>query len=252
MRQQELTGYILHAKAYQEKRAIYQLFSIEFGVVSGVGMRGVPSFVPLTLFATGKNALKTFTQIQPLPTARLMPIRGQVQYALLYMNEVLSRLLEPESSCEMLWNAYHEEVVQLCTLVEIGSQNLLDELKQALRRFERALFIELGVSIDFAYDGLGMPIASDKYYRFVPEVGFVPNDSMLIDQVNNDGRKLSHATYLGIHLLEMSCAQSDQGVYVQHLQLFGNLQRDVMDYLLGYKPLHSRKLWRQSLYYQSV
>lgn len=242
----------MHAKAYQEKRAIYQLFSIEFGMVSGVGMRGVPSFVPLTLFATGKNALKTFTQIQPLPTARLMPIRGQVQYALLYMNEVLSRLLEPESSCEMLWNAYHEEVVQLCTLVEIGSQNLLDELKQALRRFERALFIELGVSIDFNYDSLGVPIASDKNYRFVPEVGFVPNSSALINKVSDEGKKLSRLVYLGEHLLEMGQAQSNQNLYVKHLQAFSQLQRDVLDYLLGYKPLHSRKLWRQSLQYQSV
>ena len=44
MKNEPLTGYLLHARAYQEKRAIYQFFSAEHGVVHGMGVRGMPSF----------------------------------------------------------------------------------------------------------------------------------------------------------------------------------------------------------------
>ncbi|SPX85475.1 Recombination protein O [Moraxella ovis] len=221
-------------------------------MVSGVGARGMPSFVPMTLFATGKNALKSFTQIQPSPEVSLTPIMGQTQYALLYMNEVLSRLLVPESPCEVLWQVYHDEIMQLRGLGVIEACDSLSDLKQALRRFERALFDELGVSLDFECDGLGESIEADGYYRFVPEVGFVPIGSTLINKANDEGKKLSRVSYLGSDLLEMARAQSNQDLYVKHLQSFSQLQRDVMDYLLEYKPLHSRNLWRQSLQYQSV
>jgi len=45
MKNEPLTGYLLHARAYQEKRAIYQFFSAEHGVVHGMGVRGMPSFL---------------------------------------------------------------------------------------------------------------------------------------------------------------------------------------------------------------
>ena len=57
MRNEPLTGYLLHARAYQEKRAIYQFFSAEHGVVHGMGVRGMPSFMVVILFASGQNAL---------------------------------------------------------------------------------------------------------------------------------------------------------------------------------------------------
>lgn len=251
MRQQQLIGYVLHARPYQEKRSIYQLFSSEFGMVHGVGVRGLPCFVPMTLFATGKNSLKTFKQIQPMPNISLIPIQGQLQYALLYMNEVLIRLLAVESPCDKLWQSYHTEVLQLQEY-QMSSHGLLDMVKQALRRFERALFEEMGVSIDFCYDGLGVPIAPKMYYRFVPEMGFIPNQSILVNQANDEGKKVSRITYLGADLLQMANAKIDKNLYVVHLSAFGQIQRDVMDYLLEYKPLHSRKLWRQSMQYQSI
>ena len=57
-------------------------------------------------------------------------------------------------------------------------------------------------------------------------------------------------SYLGRDLLLMGQAEDDKQIYHQKLEAFGQLQRDVMNYLLDYKPLHSRKLWQQSLLYQ--
>lgn len=250
MRNEKLMGYVLHAKPYQEKRAIYQLFSLEYGLMQGVGVRSIPSFVPLELFVTGKSALKTFAQIQPSVDFAMLSVVGRVQYALLYMNEVLLRLLAIENACPMLWQVYHNEVQSLRTL---GKKVCIDndEMKASLRHFERALFDELGVAIDFHRDGLGVPIKSDAYYRFVPELGFVLVSSTLIHQAKHDGKRVGRLAYLGADLLRMGQADADVLIYHEKLDEFGQLQRDVMDYLLDYKPLHSRKLWQQSLMYQN-
>ncbi|WP_353891951.1 recombination protein O N-terminal domain-containing protein [Faucicola atlantae] len=39
MRQQPLTGYVLHQKPYQENRGLLTLFSAEFGIVHGIGKK---------------------------------------------------------------------------------------------------------------------------------------------------------------------------------------------------------------------
>lgn len=236
---------MLHARAYQEKRAIYQLFTSEFGVVHGVGMRGVPSFVPIGLFATGSNALKTFSQIQLTDAFALPPVMGRSQYALLYMNEVLCRLLVLENACPVLWQVYHDEVLHLRSLA--CEDETMQAMKCSLRRFERALFDELGVSIDFACDGLGGAIIDDGYYRFVPELGFVPINSTRIHQAKDAGKRVGRVAYLGSDLLLMRRACDDEQIYVEKLNAFGQLQKEMIDYLLEYKPLHSRKLWQQSL-----
>lgn len=250
MKNQPLTAYVLHARPYQEKRAIYQLFSREFGLMHGVGVRGMPSFVLLEMFAGGKNELKSLSQMQLSAQSVLRPITGQVQYALLYMNEVLSRLLALESACPTLWQVYHEEMMTLQSLGNLGATDDIRHLKVCLRHFERALFDELGASVDFVYDGTGSPIDDAVYYRFVPQMGFIPTTSSVIHQAQSDGKKVSRLSYLGRDLLLMGQAEDDKQIYHQKLEAFGQLQRDVMNYLLDYKPLHSRKLWQQSLLYQ--
>ena len=66
MRNQLLTGYILHQKPYGESRSLIYLFSEEWGVVHGIGKKNLPLFVPIQFFGNGKNSLKTFSQSQIL------------------------------------------------------------------------------------------------------------------------------------------------------------------------------------------
>mgnify|MGYP000501174069 CR=1 FL=1 len=75
MRNEALVGYLLHQRSYQEKRAIYYLFSQQHGVVHGIGKKGAPLFEPLQLFATGKRDLKTFTQIWPRKPLNTLDVR---------------------------------------------------------------------------------------------------------------------------------------------------------------------------------
>lgn len=224
MKHEFLTGYLLHARPYQEKRAIYTFFSQECGVVQGVGSRGVPLFTLIQLFATGKNSLKSFSQIVPVSLS-LPYIHGQPQYALLYLNEVLCRLIAPEMPCPDLFDAYE---VALSMLFEMGEDD--KKLKMALRQFEYVLFNELGALPSFDVDISGEPIDPDALYLFDPVRGFVLSDEMGI---------------CGNAIIAMSSTGN-----CAHLNEKGRIYRQILDILLDHKPLNSRKLWQQSLQYK--
>lgn len=243
MRNQPLTGYILHARPYQEKRAIYQLFSREWGMVHGVGVRGVPTFVLVSLFASGNSSLKTFRQITPT-SHYFSPVGGQVQYALLYVNEVLCRLLVPENPCPVLYEQHQQTISGLSALGVVGTHNQSQGrvLRLLLRAFERSLFDELGVAVDFGHDNLGRAIDPDGGYVFVPEGGFVPYQQ----------HKPQSVVYQGKELLYLAQANKNPAIYDEKLTIFSQLQRQLMDYLLDGTPLNSRKLWQQSQHYHSL
>ncbi|WP_066803319.1 DNA repair protein RecO [Moraxella oblonga] len=214
-----LTGFIIHSRPYQEKRAIYQLFSKEWGVVHGVGVRGVLPFMQIECFVAGKNSLKNFNQIHLIDNTLTTHI-GQNQYALLYLNELICKLIAPENPCPTLWYSYQNSVVELKMV-----QDLI-VMKQILRQFERVLFDELGVAIDWACDSMGRAIEPDMCYEFAPNTGFAP----------------SKVGILGESIL----AISDD----KYLNVLGQIHRQMIDFLLDYKPLNSRKLWAEQLKYR--
>ena len=203
MRNEALIGYLLHQRPYQEKRALYYLFSQQHGVIHGVGKKGAPLFMPLQLFASGKRDLKTFTQINIAPLSSIQDsvaqiaqnslalkdsnvnlaqtlhhenISGQHQYAALYLNEILWRLLPTEDPMPILWQHYQNSLQQL-------KQPLTaDGLRLCLRQFEAYLFNELGFALTLKHDSLDQAIELDTWYRFLPDVGLVPiihNDDIL-------------------------------------------------------------------------
>lgn len=227
MKNEPLTGYLLHARPYQETRAIYYLFSQEHGVVHGVGKRGLPEFAKLSLFATGKGGLKNFKDVSIV--SAIYPKR-HYYYALLYLNEVLYRLLVPENPCLGLWQVYQDSLEQIDQLTGGGDDM---PLRLILRNFERALFVELGVEPDFDKDHLGQDIMADGYYGFVPNTGFI-----------KDGLS-SQSLYRGQDLQIMATAKQNPQIYSNQLKQFSQLQRALLDFLLDYRPLNSRKLWQQ-------
>ena len=274
MRNETLTGYLLHQRPYQEKRALYYLFSQQYGVVHGVGKKGAPLFVGLHLFATGKRDLKTFSQINIMQTGKenidneqgiiesssiensnsrnnavesvkndpkstnslsYGQITGQNQYAALYLNEVLWRLLPTEDPMPLLWQHYQETLEclkQLLTAIE---------LRLCLRQFEKHLFFELGFELTLSQDSTLSQIEPDVTYRFLPDVGLVPIQSS-VEVVN----MTTQAMFSGHEILSMV----EQGMSETTLGLWSRLHRQLMDHLLDYQPLQSRLLWQQQQRYQ--
>ncbi len=228
MKDTPLTGYLLHARAYQERRAIYQFFSREHGVVHGVGVRGMPSFALIELFASGSSSLKNFNQIHLKSSQNIAPKNafGQNQYALLYLNEITTKLISQENPCPALWQCYHNSIQSL------QKTNELTAIKHILRRFETTLFDELGVSIDWGADSMGRVIDPRACYEFIPNQGFV---------------SMAHGRLLGKTMLAI--AQHD-GIDDVYLNDVGQIYRTLIDFLLDYRPLNSRKLWAEQLKYR--
>lgn len=260
MRNEALIGYLLHQRPYQEKRALYYLFSQQHGVIHGVGKKGAPLFMPLQLFATGKRDLKTFSQINIAPLSSIQgsvtqdflapedsnanlakalhheSISGQHQYAGLYLNEILWRLLPTEDPMPVLWQHYQNSLQQL-------KQPLTaDELRLCLRQFETDLFNELGFALTLKHDSLDQPIESDCAYRFLPDVG-------LVAIIHNDDNKnaIAQTIFKGSEVLVMV----EQGISAVTLNTWSRLHRQLIDHLLDYQPLQSRLLWQQQQRYQS-
>ena len=258
MRNEALIGYLLHQRPYQEKRALYYLFSQQHGVVHGVGKKGAPLFMPLQLFATGKRDLKTFSQIQitsqtadqmvTLPTGSLFSplkastydsISGHHQYAALYLNEILWRLLPTEDPTPLLWQHYQDSLQQLkCPLNS-------NELRLCLRQFEQHLFNELGFNLILTHDNVEDTIDPDCIYRFLPDVGLL---STIQSATGSEPLDVTtdQAIFKGIDLIEMASL----GITDATLHNWSKLHRHLIDHLLDYQPLQSRLLWQQQQRYQ--
>ena len=260
MRNEALIGYLLHQRPYQEKRALYYLFSQQHGVIHGIGKKGAPLFMPLQLFATGKRDLKTFSQINIAPLSSIQgsvtqdflapedsqaslaealhheSISGQHQYAALYLNEILWRLLPTEDPMPVLWQHYQNSLYQL-------KQPLTaDELRLCLRQFETYLFNELGFALTLKHDSLDQPIESNAMYRFLPDVGLVA----IVYNDDNDNA-IAQTVFKGSEVLVMV----EQGISAVTLNTWSRLHRQLIDHLLDYQPLQSRLLWQQQQRYQS-
>lgn len=244
MRNEALIGYLLHQRPYQEKRALYYLFSEKHGVIHGIGKKGAPLFEPLQLFATGKRDLKTFTQInlvqlenvsasaEPL---RYQQIKGQQQYAALYLNEILWKLLPTEDPMPILWQHYRNSLHQL-------KQPLTaNELRLCLRQFEQHLFNELGFALNLVHDSTSADIELDGSYRFLPDVGLV---AFIADTYLEN--TAVQAVFSGNEIQSMS----NLGITESTLNAWSRLYRQLIDHLLDYQPLQSRLLWQQQQRYQ--
>ncbi|MDN5800981.1 MAG: DNA repair protein RecO C-terminal domain-containing protein [Psychrobacter sp.] len=266
MRNEALVGYLLHQRPYQEKRALYYLFSQQHGVIHGIGKKGAPLFMPLQLFATGKRDLKTFSQIniasqniietgaakdaatllQPVPYLESAPyenITGQHQYSALYLNEILWRLLPTEDPMPVLWQHYKESLIQLRQPLSAN------QLRLCLRQFEQHLFSELGFTLALAHDSMQDGIEADCVYRFLPDVGLVAV-SMPTSQNNMPSEHVESATgqslFVGADIIEMA----KLGIAETTLNNWSRIHRQLIDHLLDYQPLQSRLLWQQQQRYR--
>ena len=241
MRNEALTGYLLHHRPYQEKRALYYLFSCEQGVIHGVGKKGAPLFEPLQLFATGKNNLKTFSQIALLSSTtengpeRYQQITGQRQYAALYINEILWRLLPTGDAMPALWQHYQD------SLSELKQSLTTDELRLCLRRFEQQLFVELGFAIALTADHAQTSIDATCHYRFLPDMGLVT-----VERHEQLKPLAAQNVFSGQDLILMI----DEGISIDTITSWSRLHRQWIDHLLDYQPLQSRLLWQQQQRYQ--
>ena len=236
MRIESQPAYILHTRNYRDSSLIVDFLTPDYGRVSGV-VKGVRSngksakqrrsilqpFVSLLISWSGKSELKTITQFE----SRSVPIalQGKRLFSGLYVNELLSRLLQADEQ--------HSEIY---TLYEWVSNSLLDSstIDVVLRKFELSLLSELGYGFDLSADvDSGKALMADQHYRFYPDRGFVLLDS---------GSPVAATIFKGEDILAIASGEFTQ----QSRRAAKLLCRQALQPHLGSKPLRSRELFSSS------
>ena len=212
-------AFVLHSRPWSETSLMLDVFTEESGRVRLVakGARSKRS--------TLKGALQPFTPLllRAEAVSLALPLSGITLYSGLYINELLSRVLEYETRFSELFFDYLHCIQSLAGVT--GTP------EPALRRFELALLGHLGYGVNFTHcAGSGEPVDDTMTYRYREEKGFIA--SVVIDNKTFTGRQLK-----ALNAREFPDADT--------LRAAKRFTRMALKPYLGGKPLKSRELFRQ-------
>lgn len=224
MQSQLWPAYILHSRPFQENKLLLQLLLPDYGRVSAVirKQQGKLRYAlqPFQLFAvelSGRSELKTIKTLDELAPALLL--QGRILFSALYLNELICRLWPDNLGAEQLFLLYQQSLQQL-SLLQPDSV----ELEPCLREFEFSLLQELGLPVDWQYDGDGQTLRNHLSYRWLPEHGFI---------VAAQGWSGADLSLIGRRQWQKTSTR----------QVAKQLSRQLLAPLLGDKPLASRALF---------
>ena len=167
-------AYVLHRRSYRESSFLVELFTPEHGRLTVVA-RGVRKprsatpgllqpFIPLLVSWSGRGELMTLTQVEA--NGDVKHLQGECLFAGFYLNELLMCLLQKWDAHALLYTIYEKAVTAL-------QAPILEQ--KTLRSFEKVLLEELGYGLLPKSDiSLHNTFVADRFYRFVPEQGFIP------------------------------------------------------------------------------
>ena len=170
--------FLLHQRSYGETSIIADVFTQKSGKISFIAKGAkkpkskffgylVP-FQKLKITYSGRSELKTLTSIDR-DLASNSNTFSKVSYSLLYINELLMKLLPKDAKHEELFILYDE------FLKKINKNN---NLEISLRHFELDLLDMLGYGFDYDLEiDSNEPIEAELSYVFVSERGFRKSNS---------------------------------------------------------------------------
>jgi DNA repair protein RecO (recombination protein O) len=241
----EQYAFVLHTRPYRDNQLIVDLLTENDGKVSalvyvGQSKRSIKKgllqpFLPLKVILKGSSNLKNIHAVDSC--AKSYRLIKDSLFSAFYVNELLIRLLTEHIPCQALFSQYQR------TVSSLANEHL--SIAPQLRIFEAALLAELGVSFDFS------PVDEHQVSRFnyIVEEGFVPifeTDSTIDSQQTKTYNNIS---FNAEHLRAISNKQLDVSLKLtrDEEQTFKLLMRQVINNLLGNKPLNSRKLFINKL-----
>jgi DNA repair protein RecO (recombination protein O) len=228
-------AYILHRRPYRETSFLVELFSQDHGRISVIakGVRKLRSsaqgilqpFIPLLVSFSGKGELMTLSHAEV--HGKVQRLQGNCLFAGFYLNELLMCLLQKGDPHTQLYSVYEKTISALQT--ETLEQKIL-------RSFEKFLLEDLGYGLLPKSDiSLHNTILPDKYYRFVPDLGFA------VSEMGDLSHAKSHL-FSGKSLLAIA---KEDWQDEECLQDAKRLTRFILAPLLGARPIYSRKLFMQ-------
>ena len=163
---------LLHSRNYSETSLICELFTRKHGRVSVIakGARSkknkfqniaAPNILASVNYS-GKSELKTLVSWEEITHFSIL---GKNLKILLYLNELIFKLLEKENKQDRIF----ESLIDFYKVLVSGNAK---NIEIALREFEYFLICELGYGFNFLYDDNGKKIVREKTYYFHPAQGF--------------------------------------------------------------------------------
>ena len=163
---------LLHSRNYSETSLICELFTRKHGRVSVIakGARSkknkfqniaAPNILASVNYS-GKSELKTLVSWEEITHFSIL---GKNLKILLYLNELIFKLLEKENKQDRIF----ESLIDFYKVLVSGDAK---NIEIALREFEYFLICELGYGVNFLYDDNGKKIVREKTYYFHPAQGF--------------------------------------------------------------------------------
>jgi len=163
---------LLHSRNYSETSLICELFTRKHGRVSVIakGARSkknkfqniaAPNILASVNYS-GKSELKTLVSWEEITHFSIL---GKNLKILLYLNELIFKLLEKENKQDRIF----ESLIDFYKVLVSGDAK---NIEIALREFEYFLICELGYGFNFLYDDDGKKIVGEKTYYFHPAQGF--------------------------------------------------------------------------------
>ncbi|MFS2222023.1 DNA repair protein RecO [Pantoea sp. B65] len=224
-------AFVLHGRPYSETSLLLDLFTESHGRVRVLakGARAKRSnlkgalqpFTPLLIRWGGRGEVKTLRGAEAVSLS--LPLSGITLYCGLYVNELVSRVLQHETAFPELFFDYLHCIQSLAAAR--GSP------EPALRRFELAMLGHLGYGVDFLHcAGSGEEVADEMTYSYREERGFIA--SLVINNRSFTGRQLRA-------LYEREFPDADS------LRAAKRFTRMALKPWLGGKPLKSQELFRQ-------
>ena len=163
---------LLHSRNYSETSLICELFTRKHGRVSVIakGARSkknkfqniaAPNILASVNYS-GKSELKTLVSWEEITHFSIL---GKNLKILLYLNELIFKLLEKENKQDRIF----ESLIDFYKVLASGDAK---NIEIALREFEYFFICELGYGFNFLYDDNGKKIVREKTYYFHPAQGF--------------------------------------------------------------------------------
>jgi len=243
IKEEQQQAYLLHSRPYQDHNCIVELLTQHDGKVSAIAYTGsgiknnkkalLQPFRLLNIVLKGRNTLKNLNRIES--STKSFNMVGDHLYSGFYLNELLVRLMTEQHPCPDLFNCYQQSLSDFV---------LNKPLEKILRHFEMVLLIELGILFDFSTldefahlkqkDEQGFVLSNNvEKVFFSPEQGFVP-------VLNNQQIPCYTGTYTIEHIQAIAAQRLDS---VDVMFTYKRLMRQVLNALLGNKPLNSRKFF---------
>ena len=219
--------FLLHHRPHGETSLIVDVFTKKNGKMSIIAKGAkkpkskffgyLTPFTKLKIIYTGRSELKTLTNIDRDFSESTNSL-SKTSYSLLYINELLIRLLPKD--------AVHEDLFQLYEsfLLKIHSG---ENIELTLRSFELDMLEMLGYGLDFENEiDKNQSIDINKNYSFIPERGF---------------RESKNSNFSGKDIINIRMRNLSE-VSKKHLK---HITQESIHFCLDGKNLSSREIFRR-------